>query len=67
MSGQKKQVEKRDFWSFTPKPLPVPDLGVRHWKERKKQPESKKFETFRTFLVYFLSTFGQILAFFANF
>jgi len=31
-SWVKKQVKKSDFWRFTPKPLPIPDFGVHHWK-----------------------------------
>jgi len=55
------KIWKKQFWGFTPKPLPTSDRGAHHWKEREKYNHKQTtVETFRTFLVYFLSTFCQI-------
>jgi len=66
--GQEKVSQKGDF-GFTPKPLPITRLGVHHWKEREKYNQNQEnVETFRTFLIYFVSTFSQIfITFFSNF
>jgi len=43
--GAKKRIsrkfEKSDFFVFTPKPLPIPDFRLHHWKERENTTKNK--------------------------
>jgi len=36
-------LNKNDVLCFTPKPLPILDVGELHWKEREKDNHKQKF------------------------
>jgi len=46
---QKKQFEKNDFLGFIPKPLPILDFNMCHWKKCKDTANNKKVEIFKMF------------------
>jgi len=40
--GENKATQKSEFLGFTPKPLPITDFGVHHWKKHKNHNQNKK-------------------------
>ena len=56
------KFRKKDNFGCYPKLLPIPDFGVNRWNEREKYNQNR-VETFRKFVVNFLSTFRQIFNF----
>ena len=53
--GQKRQVEKSDLLGFTPKSLPILDLGVQHWNNAKIQPIPKSRNFSKCFIALFVT------------
>jgi len=58
------KFERRDFFGFTPKPLPIPDSRMNHWKKRKTYNRKQKSRNFWNTFSWRFSTFGQVFVIF---